>query len=399
MNQTIREQFAMLRKRPGYTYLDSGASSLTPDSVVKVMDEYYLEYRANIHRGMYPDSEYASTQYENVRTIVANFFGCTPHEIFFTFGATHGLNMLAYGLEHIIEKDDVIVLSELEHHANIVPWQQVARRTGAILRVIPVDKETYELDGNFEKYIDEKVKIVSVAQVSNVLGTIQSITRLSQCAHSVGALMIVDASQSVAHMPSNVRELQCDFLVCSGHKMYGPTGTGIVYGSQEALEKLRPSMFGGDMIETVEFTESTWADIPYRFEAGTPNVGGIIGLGEAITYIQSIGWNAIEQHEKEMTEKLLSVISPYARIIGPSHSARRTGVVSFVIDQIHPHDIAGFLGERKVAIRAGHHCAMPLMRSCDLMQGTARATVGIYTTEEDVMHLDSALKELQTTFG
>lgn len=399
MNTSIREQFTLLRNRPNYSYLDSGASSLTPDSVVKVVDEYYNSYRANIHRGMYPDSEQASMVYEDVRRIAAGFFGCNTNEIFFTFGATHGLNMIAYGLEHIVQKGDVIVLSELEHHANIVPWQQAARRTGAVLRVIPVDTETYELDGNFEKYIDEKVKIVSVAQVSNVLGTIQSITRLSQCAHSVGALMIVDASQSVAHMPSNIRELQCDFLVCSGHKMYGPTGTGIVYGSQEALEKLRPSMFGGDMIDTVEFTESTWADIPYRFEAGTPNIGGIIGLGEAIKFIESIGWDAIQSHEKDMTQKLLSVISTYARIIGPSHIINRTGVVSFVIDQIHPHDIAGFLGERKVAIRAGHHCAMPLMHSCDLMQGTARATVGIYTTEEDVMHLDSALKELQTTFG
>ncbi len=399
MNQKIREQFILLKNRPEYAYLDSGATSLTPDSVTKVVDEYYNSYRANIHRGMYPDSERASKAYEDVRGIAANFFGCNTNEIFFTFGATHGLNMIAYGLEHILKKDDVILLSELEHHANLVPWQQVAKRTGAILRFIPINKETFELDHDLKKYFDNKVKIVSIAHVSNTLGTIQPIIQLSQWAHSVGALMIVDSSQSVAHVPSNVSELGCDFLVCSGHKMYAPTGTGIVYGNSKALELLSPSMFGGDMIDMVELTESTWADIPHRFEAGTPNIGGIIGLGEAIKFIESIGWNNIQAHEQKMTEKLIAVISKYARIIGPSTVTNRTGVVSFVMDKVHPHDIAGFLGERVVAIRAGHHCAMPLMRALNLMQGTARATVGVYTTEEDIAQLDSTLKELHTTFG
>jgi len=399
MTSDIRKQFTVLEHNPEYAYFDSGASTLTPDSVMSIANEYYSSYRANIHRGMYPHSERASEMYEDVRRVCATFFGCESNEIFFTSGTTDGINKIAYGLEHILRKDDVILLTELEHHANLIPWQMLAKRTGAVLRFIPIDHTTFALDTDIEKYFDSKVKIVSVAHISNTLGTIQDVQHIAEFAHSVGALCIVDAAQSVAHMRVDVREMDCDFLVCSGHKMYGPTGTGVVYGRSSALQLLQPSVFGGDMIETVDFVQSTWADIPHRFEAGTPNIGGIIGLGETLRFIEHIGWDHIHAHEVEITAKLVDVLSSCARIIGPSMDIPRSGVVSFVMDGIHPHDIAGFLGERGVAIRAGHHCTMPLMQKLDLTEGAARATIGIYTTDADIDKLHSTLAELQHTFS
>lgn len=394
----IREQFTLLNTRPDYVYLDSAASSLTPDVVLDTMNEYYQNYRANIHRGVYRDSEKASEMYENVRKQTAEFFGVEKNEIFFTSGTTDGINKLAYGLEHFITKDDVILLTELEHHANLIPWQELAKRTGAKLRFIPVNKETFELDRNLEQYFDDTVKIVSVAHVSNTLGTIQPIKKITELAHNVGALIIVDAAQSAAHMQIEVKELDCDFLVCSAHKMYGPTGVGIVYGKSSALEMLEPATFGGDMIDTVTLEKTTWAEIPRRFEAGTPNIAGVIGFGAALNFIQNIGWGSIIEHEKLLTRKLIEVVSKYGKVIGTTDLDTRTGVVSFVIEGIHPHDIAGFLNERNIAIRAGHHCTMPLVNVLALPQGTARVSIGIYTSEQDIKRLDNALGDLKKTF-
>ncbi len=398
MNQEFRLQFSILKNRLEYTYLDSAASSLTPDSVLNRMNEYYTQYRANIHRGVYVDSEKASARYEQVREQAAKFFSAEKNEIFFTSGTTDGINKLAYGLEHLVNKGDVILLSELEHHANLISWQELAKRTGAELRFISVNKETFELDENFEHYFDKKVKIVSIAHVSNTLGTILPIEKITKLAHDVGAFVIVDAAQSVAHMQIDVKKIDCDFLVCSGHKMYGPTGVGIVYGKFSALEKLNPASFGGDMIDTVTYEKTTWAEIPRRFEAGTPNIGGVIGLGAALEFITSIGWSPIVEHEKELTNKLVEVISKHGVLVGTNNFHNRIGVVSFVIEGIHPHDVAGFLNEQNIAIRAGHHCTMPLVNTLGLPQGTARASIGIYTTEEDIDRLDSALAELVEAF-
>ncbi len=393
-----REQFSILKNRPDYVYLDSAASSLTPDVVLDAMNEYYTNFRSNIHRGVYSDSEKSSEVYENVRAQAAKFFGAQTEEIFFTSGTTDGINKLVYGLEHLIQKDDVILLSELEHHANLVPWQVLAKRTGAEIRFISVNKETFELDQNLEQYFDDKVKIVSVAHVSNTLGTIQPIKKITELAHTAGALVIVDAAQSVAHIQIEVKKLGCDFLVCSGHKMYGPTGTGIVYGKASALEQLNPAVFGGDMIDTVTYEKTTWAEIPRRFEAGTPNIAGVIGLGAALSFIENVGFGVIVEHERSLTSKLIKVISKYGKLVGTDDLEKRIGVVSFSIDGIHPHDIAGFLNERHIAIRAGHHCTMPLVNKLGLPQGTARASLGIYTTEEDVFQLDTALGELVQAF-
>ncbi len=396
--KNIRNQFRILKKKKNYTYLDSAATALTSDMVIEAMDEYYGEYRANIHRGVYRDSEKASQAYETVRTQAADFLGADTNEIFFTSGTTDGINKLAYGLEHTLKKGDIMLLSELEHHANLIPWQEVCKRTGAELRFIKVNTETFELDQELEKYFDERVKIVSIAHVSNTLGTIQPIEQISKLAHGVGALAIVDAAQSAAHLKINVKNLECDFLVCSGHKMYGPTGVGIVYGTYEALEKLNPASFGGDMIDTVTLEKTTWAEIPRRFEAGTPNIAGVIGLGAALSFINTIGFEAITAHEREITEKLIGSISKYGKIVGTTDLANRIGVISFLIDGVHPHDIAGFLNEHDIAIRAGHHCTMPLVKTLGLGAGTARISIGMYTTEKDIERLDRALSRLVNVF-
>jgi cysteine desulfurase/selenocysteine lyase len=397
--KNIRQQFTLLKNQPDYVYLDSAASSLTPDSVVVAMNAYYEQYRANIHRGVYTDSEKASAAYEQVREQTVQFFGAEKNEIFFTSGTTDGINKLAYGLEHLLTKGDVILLSEMEHHANLIPWQQLAIRTGAELRFVSVNKETFELDSDLEKYFDDKVKIVSITHISNTLGTIVPIEKIIRLTHEVGALVIVDAAQSTAHMQIDVKKLDCDFLVCSGHKMYGPTGVGIVYGKFSTLEKLNPVVFGGDMIDTVTYEKTTWADIPRRFEAGTPNIAGVIGLGAAVSFIENVGFDAIVAHEKEITKKLIEVVLKYGHLVGTNDLDKRIGVVSFSIEGIHPHDIAGFLNEKNIAIRAGHHCTMPLVNRLGMPQGTARVSLGIYTTEEDVVRLDKALGELVKVFN
>lgn len=398
MNQDLRSPFSILKNRPDYTYLDSAASSLTPDVVLDAMNTYYTEYRSNIHRGVYVDSEKASAVYENVRKQAAEFFGAEKNEIFFTSGTTDGINKLAYGLEHLVSRGEVILLSELEHHANLIPWQELAKRTGAELRFISVNTETFELDSDLDKYFDKRVKIVSVTHVSNTLGTIQPIKKIIELAYRVGALTIVDAAQSAAHMQIEIKKMGCDFLVCSGHKMYGPTGVGVVYGKTTALEKLNPTVFGGDMIDTVIYEKTTWAEIPRRFEAGTPNIAGVIGLGAALGFIQSIGWGSIVEREKNVTTKLVEVVSRYGKLVGTSDLDKRIGVVSFSIEGIHPHDVAGFLNEKSIAIRAGHHCTMPLVTTLGLPQGTARVSIGMYTTEEEIERLDGALHQLVQAF-
>lgn len=393
-----RKDFPIFEKRPALIYLDNASTTQTPVVVLAAMNHYYETARANIHRGIYSLSEKATQAYEGARKTIAKFIGALPEEIVFMSGATFGLNMLAQTLSKDLKPGDNIVLTRMEHHANLVPWQEMAKRYGFEIRFIEL--ENYELrikNQELKNSIDGRTKIVSVVHASNVLSTVNPIKEIVEKARRVGATTIVDAAQSVAHMPIDVRDLNCDFLVFSGHKMYGPTGIGVLYGKKERLEALEPFLFGGDMVREVTYEHATWMDAPQKFEAGTPNIAGALGLGAAAEYIQGIGWDAIQNHEQELAcyavEQLEHI--EHLNIIGPKTS--RIGVISFTMDGIHPHDIATILDRHGVAVRAGHHCAMPLMRYLGI-QGTARVSFGILNTKDDVDRLMEGLRSVLTVF-
>ncbi len=399
--KNIRSQFPIFQKHPDLVYLDSAASTQTPQVVLDAMDEYYTQYRANIHRGLYDLSARATEKYEEAREKVAKFIGAEKDEVIFTSGTTHGLNFLARSLCKNLKAGDNIVLTSYEHHANLVPWQEYAREKGVELRFIELN-DNYELDINSAKQrIDKNTKIVSFSLVSNVLGTITiaSIPEIFEYAQSVGAITVVDAAQAVGHMGVDVKYIGCDFLVFSGHKMYGPTGIGVLYGKKERLETLEPFFYGGDMIREVTYEKSSWADIPERFEGGTPNIAGAIGFGAAVDFIQSIGTLKIIDHEVRLQEKLFEELNKIdgLKIIGPKFGEPRIGVVSFTLDGIHPHDIAEILNRDNVCIRAGHHCAMPLMKKLNLA-GTSRISMGMYNTEEDIEKCVAAIQKVKTIF-
>jgi len=384
-----------------YHYLDSAASSLTPKPVLKAMDRYYREYRANVHRGMYRASAVATQEMEAARGKVAEMIGAAADEIVFTRGATESLNLLAYSLSQRLGAGDEVVISMMEHHANLVPWQQLAKKRGFALKFIPLaaDRISLDLDAA-RKLIGPAAKVVSVTHVSNVLGTVNPVAELGRLARERGAIFIVDAAQSVGHRPVSVRDLGCDFLAFSGHKTYGPTGIGVLYGSKERLEKLEPFQFGGDMIEEVTKEDSSWNEVPWKFEAGTPNIAGAIGLGAAMDYVGSIGIEAIAAHERTLTAYALEKLGaePKVRIIGPGIGTDRGGVVTFEIEGAHPHDVAHILGRRGVCVRGGHHCAMPLMQELGL-PGTTRASFGIYAEKKDIDALIEGIRHVKEKFG
>lgn len=398
----IKSQFPIFQNHPNLVYLDSAASTQTPKVVMDAMDAYYSEYRANIHRGLYDLSARATEKYEEAREKVAAFIGAERNEIIFTSGTTHGLNFLARSLCKDLKAGDNIVLTQIEHHANLVPWQEYAREKGIELRFIELN-ENYELDINSAKRcIDENTKVVSFSLVSNVLGTITiaSIPEIFEYAQSMGAITVLDAAQAVGHMGVDVKFIACDFLVFSGHKMYGPTGIGVLYGKKERLENLEPFFYGGDMIREVTYEKSSWADIPERFEGGTPNIAGAIGLAAAVDFLGSIGILNIIDHEVHLQEKLFDELKKIdgLKVIGPEFGEPRIGVVSFTLEGIHPHDIAEIFNRGEVCIRAGHHCAMPLMKQLGL-PGTARVSFGIYNTVEDVEKCIAAIQQVKTIFG
>lgn len=410
--KNIKSQFSIFQSHPDLVYLDSAASTQTPQVVLGAMNDYYTKYRANIHRGLYDLSAHATDEYENAREKVAKFIGAESKEVIFTSGTTHGLNMLARSLCRDLKAGDNIVLTQLEHHANLVPWQEYAREKGVELRFIEIvtpslppeaDKRNdrpYELDlESVKQLIDENTKVVSFALVSNVLGTITLIPEIFELAKKVGAITVLDAAQAVAHIGLDIKFLDCDFLVFSGHKMYGPTGIGVLYGKKERLENLEPFFYGGDMIREVTYEKSSWADIPERFEGGTPNIAGVIGLGTAVDFIQSIGILKIIDHEVHLQEKLFEELKTIEglRIIGPEFGEPRIGVVSFTLDGIHPHDIAEILNRDNVCIRAGHHCAMPLIKKLGL-SGTSRVSIGIYNTEEDITKFIESIQKVLKLF-
>jgi len=390
MNQ-IRAQFPLLANQPDLAYLDSAATTLKPQVVLSAMGQYYQTVGANVHRGLYDLSERATMMYEDSRKAVANFIKAKPEEIIFTSGTTASLNLAARLLEQKLQPGDEIVLTRFEHHANLIPWQQVAKRAGAILKFIELDAD-YHLDWNSAaQVIGPKTKIVAFSAASNVLGTIVNVNELVRLAKKVGAYTVVDAAQLVAHKEIRVNEWGVDFLAFSGHKVYGPTGIGVLYGKSELLTELEPVNFGGEMIREVTYEAATWADAPQKFEAGTPPIAEAIGLAAAIKFIESIGWDAIFVHNFELINYALTKLNPVVKIIGP-FGDKRVPVFSFTLGDAHPHDVAEILNRSNIAVRAGHHCAMPLMKHLDLV-GTTRASFGLYTTKNDIDALVVALQE------
>mgnify|MGYP003990823569 FL=1 len=365
-------------------YLDNAATTQKPESVINAINAFYKETNANVHRAIYSIGNEATKRFEDARKKVSSFINApSSKEVIFTSGATESLNLLASSLVSNLKPGDEILLSEMEHHSNIVPWQIVAKKFNLIIRYLPID-EIGELDlNNSEDFFTKKTKIVSIAHVSNVLGTINPIKKLAGMAHSIGAIFIADGAQGAPHTKVDVKEFDCDFYVFSGHKMLGPTGVGILWGKTKLLEEMDPFMGGGEMIEDVSFEESTWNNIPYKFEAGTPNIAQAIGLGAAIDYLNTIGIENIQSHEKKLTRYALEQVSQIKNIMIHGTSNNKSGVISFNIKDIHPQDLTQFLDQDNIAIRVGQHCAQPLL-SVLKETSTARISFYIYNTHEDI---------------
>jgi len=403
--EDIRSDFPILSRQvhgKPLVYLDSTASSQKPLSVIETMNVYYRTYHANVHRGVYEISEEATAAMEKARVKVARFINARrSKQVIFTRNTTESINLVAYSWGGAnISRGDLIVLTEMEHHSNLVPWQLLAQRTGARLEFVPVtDDGLLRLD-IYEQLLQQQPKLVAFTHMSNVLGTINPVQQMLAQAHAVGAITLVDAAQSVPHLPVDVEALDVDFLCFSGHKMLGPTGVGVLYGKRDLLEAMPPFMGGGDMIRTVGLRQSTWNDLPWKFEAGTPAIAEAIGLGAAVDYLSALGMEHIHRHEQEITtyalERLREV--PGLTIYGPE-ATQRGGVISFTLGDIHPHDLASILDQEVgVAIRAGHHCALPLMERYNL-SATARASFYVYTLREEVDKLVEGLQKAVQIFS
>ena len=394
-----KNDFPIFDNHPDLVYLDSGATSQRPKKVIKTITDFYEKDNANINRGIYSLSEQATEKYNQARKRVAEFINANENEIIFTRNTTETINLLANTIKPLLEEGkNEILLTEMEHHSNLVPWQQFAKKHNFKLKFIPIT-ENYELDYEKAKeLINEKTAILSVTHISNVLGTINDIKQLINLAKEKQALTIIDAAQSVSHIKVDVKELDCDFLAFSSHKMLGPTGIGILYGKEKHLEKMQPFILGGGMINTVSYEETTFADIPEKFEAGTQNIASAIALGEAIVYLENLGFKNIKDHEKELTTYALDQLKTIENIeIYNPGSKKSSPLISFNLKGIHPHDIATVLNDDNIAIRAGHHCCMPLMKKLNI-SGTCRASFSIYNTKEDIDKLVEGLKKVQEVF-
>jgi cysteine desulfurase/selenocysteine lyase len=395
--EALRRDFPILLRRVHdrpLIYLDSAASSQKPLAVIEAVDRYYRASHANIHRGVYLLSEEATAAYEQAHEQVAHFIHADFEEVVFTKNTTEALNLVAYawGL-HTLRPGDEVVLTQLEHHSNIVPWQQIARHTGATVRYIRIDAQGYLDMEQAATLIGARTKMVAVAHVSNVLGTVNPVRQLADMAHAHGALLCVDGAQSIPHLPIDVRALDCDFFAFSGHKMLGPTGIGGLYGKRQLLEQMEPFLCGGDMISEVTLEGASWNDLPWKFEAGTPPIAQGIGLAAAVTYLQGLGMAAVQAHTHTLVHYALEQLQQFPDIdlYGPAADAR-SGVVAFNLRDVHPHDMASILDQHGVAIRGGHHCAMPLMRVLGV-NGTCRASFYIYNTVEEINGLLEAIGE------
>lgn len=404
-SEKIKKDFPILFQKVNdekLVYLDNAATTQKPKQVLQAIKQYYTQDNANVHRGVHTLAERATASYERARQKVRQFIHAeSVQEVLFTRGTTTGLNWIARGYaEKEVQADDEIVLSYMEHHSNIVPWQQLAKRVGATLRYIELTPDG-ELDmADAKQKITAKTKIVAIAHASNVLGVVNPIQGLAQLAHENGAIIVVDGAQSTPHMPVDVQALDVDFFAFSGHKLCAPTGIGVLYGKKALLQQMDPVEFGGEMIDFVYLQESTWSELPYKFEAGTPNIGGGIALGAAIDYLDEIGMANIHAYEAELVAYVLPKLQAIEglKIYGPNEASKRTGVIAFNFEGIHPHDVATALDMEGVAVRAGHHCAQPLLKYLDT-PATARASFYFYNTKEDADRLVAALLATKEFFN
>ncbi len=402
--EKIRSDFPILNRKIGeapLVYLDNAATSQKPCQVIEALTDYYSRYNANVHRGVHTMSVEATEAFEAARTKVAKFIGApNPESVIWTRNISEAINLVAYSWgDANLSAGDEIVATVMEHHSDIVPWQQLALRTGAELKLIP-RTEGGRLDMEAaSSMISPRTKIVAAVHMSSVLGTINDVKALGKLAHDNGALILVDAAQSAPHMPVNVEDLDCDFLGFSAHKMLGPTGIGVLYGKRELLEAMPPWMFGGDMILTVSYEDASWNDLPYKFEAGTPNIADAIATGAAVDYLSELGMENVRAHEVDLTAYALECFAELeqVKIMGPLDNADRGGIISFTHDTLHPHDLGTALDRMGIAIRTGHHCAMPLVRSYDVV-AAARASFYIYNTPSEVDALIAGIKETERYF-
>ena len=392
----VREDFPILSRKVNgnkIIYFDNAATSQTPIKVINVISEYYKKYNANIHRGVHSLSQEATDAFENSRKTIKNHFNSEETcEIIFTSGATHGINIVSSGYSKILNENDELLVSEMEHHSNIVPWQMLSKATGAKLKVIPMSiKGDLEID-EFEKLLTSKTKLVFLNHVSNAIGTINPIDYIIKKAHSIGAKVLIDGTQASPHIKTDLQKLDIDYYVTSAHKMCGPTGIGILYGKKSLLNKLPPYQGGGEMISDVTFEKTTYADLPHKFEAGTPNISGVIAFGEAINYMNNIGFDNILNYEKELLNYAQDQIRKIEGVEIYGESINKTPIVSFNIKGIHPYDIGSILDKMGIAVRTGHHCAQPIMDFYKI-PGTVRASFSFYNTIEEIDLMIKGLKK------
>ena len=385
--EKIRAQFPTLHqevyKKP-LIYFDNGATAQKPQSVIDAISKYYTKDNANIHRGVHHLSQVATEQYENARKIIQTAINApTSAQVLFTKGTTDGINLVAFSFGQLLKEGDEIIISEMEHHSNIVPWQMLCERQGCALKVIPINENGELKMDVFESFLSEKTKLVAVTHISNTLGTINPVAEIIEKAHAVGAKVLIDGAQSIQHTPIDVQALDCDFFVFSGHKVFGPTGVGILYGKKDVLDAMPPYQGGGDMIAKVTFEKTTYNELPHKFEAGTPNISGGICLGTAFEYLNGLDMDALHNHEQELLEyaeaELVKI--DHVRLIGTAK--HKTSVVSFVVEGTHPFDVGTLLDKQGIAVRTGHHCTQPLMQIFNI-PGTVRASFAFYNTKEEI---------------
>ncbi len=400
--EKIKSSFPIFKNHPDLIYLDNAATSQKPQLVIDRITKFYSNENANVHRGVYPLSEQASEAYDLARKKVADFIGAeSAREIIFTKGTTDSLNLVAqsYALNSLKVGDEVLV-SDFEHHSNFLPWQEVCKKTGAILKILNSDENGFISEKEWQNKLSKKSKIVAIAHASNVLGTINDIKEIAVMAHNVGAVLVVDGAQAIPHLQIDVQDLDCDFYAFSGHKMLAPMGIGVLYIKEEILSRMSPYQLGGGMIESVSLSEVVYADYPEKFEAGTPNVAGAIALASAIDYLSKIGLSEIRNHEVKLSEYLLNGLSKIKRIklLGSATASQRTGLVSFYVDGIHAHDLSDYLAKQGLALRAGFHCAQPLHQSREC-GATLRVSYYLYNSEKDLEVLLSNLEKAINYYG
>ena len=391
----IRDEFPILDQKingEDLIYLDNAASTQKPKSVINAIKDYYENDHSNVHRGVHTLSVRATEAYENARVKVAEFLNSpNVHQIIFTKGTTDSINLIASSVTNLVQKDDEILITSMEHHSNIVPWQELCKRTGAVLKVIPINKNGELLIDEYANMISSRTKIISIVHLSNTLGTINPIEDIIEIAKSYDVITVIDGAQAAGHLPIDVQKLDCDFYLFSGHKIYGPTGIGVLYGKENILNEINPYQFGGEMILKVTFEETTYNDLPHKFEAGTPNIAGAVGIGASIDFINGLDRDLAHQHEMSLHDYALEKLEEIegVRIIG--NASNKSAIISFVIDGLHPHDIGTIINQKGIAVRTGHHCTMPLMDFYSI-PGTVRASFSIYNNHSEVDKLIDAIK-------